>query len=299
MRVVPPELQGRLDGGATRICRCWRVRRPDGREFGFTDHDVDLAFDDTTFKASSGLDSTAVQASTGLAVDNVDVMGALTDAGVTEGDIRAGRFDGARIEQWLVDWERPDLRVLLFAGQFGEIRRVDGAFQVELRGPTEALNAAVGRTIQRRCDRRLGDEKCRFDRNARGFWAEAVVAEAPSAETLVVTSGLAGFQAGWFAAGSLSWLSGANAGMGTAVKADTVRSDGTRRIELWVRPGAAIAPGDRFRIYAGCDKSADACRTKFANFLNFRGFPHIPGDDWVAAYPRSGEVHDGSSLGRE
>lgn len=298
MRVIPAELQARLDSGVTELCRCWRVRRLDGREFGFTDHDGDLAFDGTTFKASSGLDATAVQASTGLAVDNVDVMGALTDAGVTEADVRAGRFDRAKVEQWLVDWRRTDLRVLLFAGQFGEIRRADGAFQVELRGPTEALNAAVGRTIQRRCDRRLSDEKCRFDRNAPGFSAEAEITGVTGAETFVVATALGGFQPGWFAAGMLNWVSGANAGMNGAVKADVALAGGGRRIELWVRPGAAIAVGDRFRIFAGCDKSAETCRAKFANFLNYRGFPHIPGDDWVAAYPRSGEVHDGTSLGR-
>jgi len=52
----------------------------------------------------------------------------------------------------------------------------------------------------------------------------------------------------------------------------------------------------RFRVVAGCDKTAETCRAKFSNFLNFRGFPHIPGDDWVTAYPKNGAVHDGSSL---
>lgn len=60
-------------------------------------------------------------------------------------------------------------------------------------------------------------------------------------------------------------------------------------------PGATVAAGDRFRVVAGCDKSADTCRAKFANFLNFRGFPHLPGDDWVTAYPKDGQINDGSS----
>ena len=53
---------------------------------------------------------------------------------------------------------------------------------------------------------------------------------------------------------------------------------------------------DRFRIIAGCDKRAETCRKKFSNLLNFRGFPLIPGDDWVTAYPKEGANHDGSSL---
>jgi uncharacterized phage protein (TIGR02218 family) len=107
MREIDPELRRRLDGGATKLCRCWRVRRRDGRELGFTDHDGDLSFDGATFRASTGMDASALQATTGLAVDNAQVRGALSDAGIREEDIRTGRFDGARVEHWLVDWERP------------------------------------------------------------------------------------------------------------------------------------------------------------------------------------------------
>ncbi len=121
MRAIDPELQARLDGRATRLCRCWRVLRKDGMALGFTDHDRDLSFEATLFRASSGMDTTTLQLATGLSVDNAQATGALSDASVREEDIRAGRFDDAEIWHWLVDWERPDLRVLLFRGRFGEI----------------------------------------------------------------------------------------------------------------------------------------------------------------------------------
>jgi len=297
MRTIHPDLRTRLDAGATTLCRCWRVRRCDGREFGFTDHDLNLVFDETTFKASSGMTASAVESTTGLAVDNAEGVGALSDAGISEDDIRAGRFDRAGVEHWLVDWTRPDLRVLLFAGHFGEIRRSDGAFEVELRGLTEQLNVAVGRTLLRGCDRRLGDAKCRFDLETAGFQAESEVATVDLGSK-ITARGLEGFAGDWFTAGDLLWLSGANAGERIAVKRDVVLSGAIRRIELWRQPGAPIAVGDGFRIFAGCDKRFETCRGKFANLLNFRGFPHIPGDDWVAAYPKNGEVHDGSSRQR-
>ncbi len=294
MRRIDPGLQARLDAGATTLCRCWRVRRRDGRALGFTDHDGDLAFDGTTFVASTGMDASAIQATTGLAVDNSQAVGALTAAGVSEEDVRAGRFDRAKVEHWLVDWSEPALRVLMFVGTFGEIRYADGAFEVELRGLTEGLNVAVGRRLTRGCDRRLGDAKCGFDIEAPGFAAEAEVGELRGRAGLAA-AGLAGFAPDWFTAGALTWLSGPNAGEAAAVKRDVLGGDGLRRIDLWQEPGAAMTVGDRFRIAAGCDKQAETCRGKFGNFLNFRGFPDIPGDDWVAAYPRNGEVHDGSS----
>lgn len=294
MRSIPPELQARLDGGATRLCRCWRVRRRDGETYGFTDHDRDLDIEGTLFKASTGMDASAVQTSTGLAVDNAQSVGALSDAGLSANDLRAGRFDGAEVEHWLVDWERPDLRVELFRGTFGEIRRADGAFEVELRGLAEGLNTAVGRAIQRGCDRRLGDGKCRFDLGKPGFSAEAVVSAVLS-EVEIRADALDDFSPGWFAQGAIEWLTGANGGERGSVKADVPGQPSGRKIALWQRPGATIAVGDRLRIVAGCDRRAETCRSKFGNFLNFRGFPHIPGEDWVTTYPKDGDVHDGSS----
>jgi hypothetical protein len=29
----------------------------------------------------------------------------------------------------------------------------------------------------------------------------------------------------------------------------------------------------------------ETCRLKFDNLMNFRGFPDIPGDDWLVAHP--------------
>jgi uncharacterized phage protein (TIGR02218 family) len=294
MRWIDPELQARLDGGATTLCRCWLVRRRDGVTLGFTDHDADVGFDGVVFAASSGMDASALQTATGLSVDNAQAMGALSAAAVSEADVRAGRYDRAEIWLWLVDWQLPALRVLQFRGSFGEIRRTDGAFEVELRGLAEALNAPVGRAVLRTCDRALGDERCRFDVAQPGFSGEGEVLEATGGS--LVAGGLADFEDGWFAQGVLRWLDGGNAGEVAAVKTDAAAADGGRRLALWQAPGRPAEPGERFRVVAGCDKRAATCLSKFGNFINFRGFPHLPGEDWVTAYPKDGGSHDGRSL---
>lgn len=66
-------------------------------------------------------------------------------------------------------------------------------------------------------------------------------------------------------------------------------------IELLDAPTIALALGAAFAIYAGCDKRFQTCRAKFANAANFRGFPHMPGNDAVQAGPVTGERLDGSS----
>lgn len=46
---------------------------------------------------------------------------------------------------------------------------------------------------------------------------------------------------------------------------------------------------------ARCDKRWETCVGTFANGVNFRGFPDIPGDDFIAAHPVEGGRHDGRS----
>ncbi len=59
-----------------------------------------------------------------------------------------------------------------------------------------------------------------------------------------------------------------------------------------------MVTGDLIRVEAGCDKRLETCRFKFNNILNFQGFPHIPGEDWLMSYPSEGQPHDGGSLFR-
>ena len=70
-------------------------------------------------------------------------------------------------------------------------------------------------------------------------------------------------------------------------------------LDLWSVPARAIAAGDLLVLEAGCDKSFDMCRSKFFNTLNFRGFPHMPGNDELIKIARAGEPGlDGGSLFR-
>ena len=286
-------LQAHLALGVTTVCRTWLVRRQDGVAYGFTDHDGDLGFDGILFKASSGLSARVLQQTTGLSVDNSEALGALSDASVTEADLLAGRFDGAEVRSWLVNWADVAQRVELFRGSFGEITRVAGQFRAELRGQTEALNQPQGRVYHRGCSAILGDAACGFDLARPEFAVEAAIDQA--AGVVLRFAGLTSFAGGWFQRGRLVVLSGAAAGLVGVIKAD--RQEGAlRAVELWSGLGVDLAPGDVVRLEAGCDKMAETCRGKFDNFLNFRGFPHIPGDDWLASYPTSAQPLDGGSL---
>lgn len=290
---MPADLKAHLHEGATTLCRCWAILRSDGVVMGFTDHDLPLAFDGISFKADTGLTAFALQQSTGLSVDNSEALGALRDAGIREADIEAGRFDGAEVKAWLVNWIDPAQRWLQFRGTIGEIKRSGGAFEAELRGLTEALNAPMGRVFQSPCTAVLGDTACRFNVGQAGYSVDVSVAEITE-DGHLLWSDLGSFTPEWFTRGRLTVLSGVSEGLWAAIKVDKQTAAG-RQIELWTPLRSPLSTGDLVRLQPGCDKRAETCRQKFNNFLNFQGFPDIPGEDWLMASPRSGNPNTGGS----
>lgn len=285
-----------LATGSTTVCRAWAITRTDGVVFGFTDHDRPLVFEGITFRAETGLSARALVQSTGLSVDNSEALGALSDAAVTEEDIVAGRFDGAEVQAWLVNWQRVSERVLQFRGALGEITRAGGAFQAELRGLAERLNQPQGRVYQRLCSAMLGDGECRFDLTLPGYSVIRTV-ELVEERLIFHFAAFGGFDDRWFERGRLTVLSGPAAGLSAAIKNDRQIGAG-RMLELWQALGADIRPGDQLRLEAGCDRRMEVCRVKFNNISNFRGFPHVPGEDWLTSFPSSSSVNDGGSLAR-
>ncbi|MFD2181425.1 DUF2163 domain-containing protein [Rhodoplanes azumiensis] len=282
MRRIPEALRDLLASGVTTLCRCWRVVRPDGVTLGFTDHDADILLDATPCRAGSGLDASEATARFGLQVDGGEVFGALADDALTEADLAAGRYDAATIETWLVDWSAPSTRLLLAVGTLGEVRRDGTAFTAELRSLSEKLAQESGRVYTAACTADLGDARCRVDLGAAGFSANGTVAGLEATSTIRV-SGLTSFADGWFTAGRLAFTSGANAGLASEVKRHAVDPAGVA-VALWQAMPEPIAPGDAFVITAGCDKQFATCRDRFANVDNFRGFPHIPGNDYVISH---------------
>lgn len=276
-------LYAHLESGATTVCRAWTVRRTDDVVMGFTDHDQDLTVDGVLCRADTGMTARALQQTTGLSVDNSEAAGALSDASIREADLLAGRFDGAEVRSYLVNWSAPGDWIEQFRGTFGEIMRAGGAFRAELRGLTEALNRPQGFAYLQNCSAILGDERCGFDTSLPGYFHEGTVETVEDARMFTFTA-FAGFDDRWFEHGRFEILSGAAAGLVGSIKNDRQLTPG-RQIELWQSLGAEVLPGDGFRMIAGCDKTAATCRAKFTNFLNYRGFPHIPGEDWLASYP--------------
>lgn len=294
MRTLPPGLQARLDTGCTTLATAWIVRRTDGMVLGFTDHDADLVVDGIACHAASGFDASAAAEKLGFAPAAAELAGALVDDAISDTDLRAGRYDGATVEVHCVDWERPDLAVHLSTLTLGAVTREGKAFRAELRSRASALDVERGRLYTPRCAADLGDARCGVDLTGPDRRGEAVVVA--TAEGSLVLSGLA-LDLDRLAGGRLAVTSGAAAGWNVEIAAASVVSGGVR-LSLWQPPPDPPAPGDAVTVTIGCDKRFATCRDRFANALNFRGFPHMPGIDRILSVPVPGEGgHDGSVVG--
>ncbi|HZP70628.1 MAG TPA: DUF2163 domain-containing protein [Pseudolabrys sp.] len=293
MRSIPAALQSKLDAGITTLCRCWLVARNDGVTQGFTDHDEDIVLGGVICRADSGLTGSEVTQKLGLAVDSSELSGALASDTLNEADLAAGCYDAAAVEVWLVDWSEPPLRVLLAKGTLGEVRRDGRAFTAEVRGLSDRLAQETGRLYTATCSADLGDARCKVDLGDAALRGSGAVSSLAGTSTFTA-SGLDAFADGWFTAGKLTFTGGANAGLGVEVKSH--RKGDAVTLALWQPMPAPITAGDTFAVTAGCDKRFATCRGRFNNAVNFRGFPHIPGNDFVVSYPLPGQPgNDGAS----
>lgn len=286
MSTLEPGFAEHIETGNTTLCRCWAVVRRDGWTMGFTDHDLDLRFDGIDFRADTGLSAAALQQTTGLSVDNTEALGALNDSSITDEDIEAGRFDGAEVRAWLVNWADVGRRALMFRGHIGEVRRREGAFEAELRGLTDILNQPTGRVYQKNGNAVL-------DPDDPAFAVEVPIAEVEERRVFRFND-LTSYRDRWFQFGTLTMRTGEAKDLSGSIKRDYFE-DGQRVIELWRPIRQPIKTGDRVHLLAGCDNTIGDHNEKFGSLLDFMGFPDIPGDDWSFTDPNRAADVDGGS----
>lgn len=353
MRTVPVGLAAHLLEECTTLATCWKITRSDGEEFYFTDHDVDLTVSGDVYESSNGYERTAVRDTSSFAVDSMDLSGFFNETTISRSDIRAGLFDRASVEVFVVNHQDTTQgRIVIKHGTLGEVRMTpSGKFSAEMRGLKQALAQKIGEQIAPECRVELGSTKCSvplqpavlgrsaavtvgqyyrvvtdgaaldqaqyenriylvtvagttdasqptYDETvgndtvdgtatleAVAAWTRhAVVSTASTNQTFIITITESRAVDDWFNGGLVTWESGNNDGATMEVK-DWVQS--TNTLTLFLPMPFNVQVGDRLRVYPGCDKRYATCKARFANGINFRGEPFLPGRDWLGRYPNA------------
>ena len=107
-----------------------KFTRGDGTVFGFTDHDTDIVFGSTTYLSDAGITPTAVNSTSNLAVDNLEIQGGYDSSGITKADVIAGRWDYAAVTVYRVNFNDPDNQSeIIRAGRVGQITLFDNLYK--------------------------------------------------------------------------------------------------------------------------------------------------------------------------
>ncbi|PIR33976.1 MAG: hypothetical protein COV36_01795 [Alphaproteobacteria bacterium CG11_big_fil_rev_8_21_14_0_20_44_7] len=274
MKVISTELRSHLEGEATTLATCWKLTCRDGDVLGFTDHDEELLIDSVNYIASSGFNPTAVQSTSSLAVDNLDVDGVLDDASITEENIFSGKYDFAEIEIFMVNYADLSQGALnIKRGWIGEVSYSKQHFIAEVRGLTEKLNQKIGDIFSPTCRANLGDAKCGADLEE--YTVSGEITDVSSRQVFADSALVAA--SGYYNFGRIIFTSGENQGLSMEIK--DYREGGA--ITLVLPMAFTVDVGDAFDIIAGCDKYFSTCVYKFDNAVNFRGEPHVLGLDKI------------------
>ena len=259
----------------TSICTCWHITRRDGVEFFFTDHDHNIVFGGDTYLAAVGYTRTAISASSGLDVDNVEMTGIFDDDSVTLDDLRSKKFNYAEVETFLLNWaDLTQGQMKLRKGHIGEVSASpSGMFNTEFRGMGQAFSQKLVEVYAPECRADLGDARCQV--NLASFTSAETVTAVTDTANFTLSNGDVRAVDGWYDGGLLTWVTGDNA-------------DSSMEVKTWLATGVAnlfmpmplaIQVGDTCNVVAGCNKLLGHCRDKFNNVVNRRAEDYIPGVD--------------------
>lgn len=251
-----------------------------GSTYRWTNSDIDVVAGGFTFaRGGAGgaplVSRGKVRQAAGLEVDKLDVMlgggdSALLGTTKLGAAAAAGALDGAYVQvdrAFLVAgvWE---LAEKWFVGNVGQVVPSSREVQLEVVSELELLDRPLPRNVyQTGCGHALFDAGCGLLKSA---FSTALSAGAGA--TLTTVPATDAHATGHFDLGWITWTSGANAGVRSAVKSWVTGGTFTLMLRLPYVPAA----GDAFTAFAGCDRKQATCNTKFANLPRFRGFPYLP-----------------------
>lgn len=245
-----------------------------GSVIRLTDHPRDLTMSNgQTYLTRSGYEFTGYSSSSGMQASMVDLEGIAGISGVGRDQLMSGAYDGARAYLFATTWRTPtEDQEPMLASILGKVTLLDERYRVEEMALVDALGQTVGDTYTPGCPKRFGGQE----------FAGCKVALGPITVTGALTHKTSNIvfrdsgrteAADWFAAGTIRFTSGANAGL-PPKEVKRFEADGT--VEIFEPFHYAVEIGDEYEMVPGCRKRLQDCRDKWNNVANFGGFSFVP-----------------------
>lgn len=287
-------LEGTLTAkGRAAIAVCMQCLLADGTTvYGFTTLDRDLTIDlgdghgSVVYESASGATSSEVSNNGNNDVDSMEITLLLNSARITEADVLAGKWNGAQVKLFLVNWEDLSQGVLkMRTGWLGQVVLDRGTAKAELLGLLQHFQSTIGEVVSQTC---LNDFCGAVDGRGRGcgldiatFTETGVVTDWDPDLMILYSNDFAGFADGTFDEGRVTFDAQPWITFGIKI---------SRQVEgalvLKQFPPFTVTAGMAITVTKGCLKTFDFCRDSRSNAARFRGFPHLKGNDKLVQFGR-------------
>jgi len=276
-RSLSEDLVSHFGQEVTTIATCWRIERRDGTVLGFTNHDETISYNGVDYSPFSSAGISDLEQMADTEADNVDIEIAFDSEYITKTDVQLGLYDNAAMHVFLINYKDTTQGIVqLISGRLGEAEVKEYGGKAEMVSIGHALLNRIGRTYEYRCDAVFGGAKCGVD--AEALQVNGTVTAVT--DRAIFTDSSRSEDDDYFNYGLIEFTSGANNGWTREVK-----DFGSGQFTAFARFPYDISIGDTFTATPGCDKYPDTCKDRYDNFINFRGFPHLPGRDEITRYP--------------
>lgn len=290
MKSIPATLLAHEQEEATTLCLLCRVLTKDGVLYGFTNLDASITYDPATVDphstgddwgsavhaADNGFTPERLQMSADLNVDNTDLQGWVSDAGITEAMIRAGLFDYAKVRVYRVNYmDLTQGHELVGTGTVGETKFSNAGWRAEWRSLKQQLRQTISKVYSLTCRAQFGSKPIgtvgeqpteRYPCGKDWVWTTSTITAVDVDEPARIFTDTANTEAdGFYEPGVVEILDGPNAGK--QMEIDTQASDVfTLALEL----PYPLTVGVSYRRRRDCDKTKPMCKDVHDNLVNMR-----------------------------
>lgn len=303
-RTISAALKAHKALPATTTCRCWRIKRQDGTNEAWTEHDAALSINTGMGEGTlsylpipGGTPSGYAQRSD-LSAGNLDIeMAYGPDATSDESLLRGGAYDYAEVWTFECNWANLAQGILKLAyGRLGQVSLDDDKASIECRGLAQLLASLIGDVYLPECRATFGDSLCKIDITP--FTHTGTINVVTDNRRFTLSGGAAGQADQYYSYGVITFITGENAGLSMQVESYYTITFG--QITLIEPMPFDVASGDQISITAGCNRTWQKCKTFVSDALqgggttegsglgnrkNFRGYPGLPGLDEAANVP--------------
>ena len=161
MRTISAALLAHLQGNVQTTATLWLIKRTDGAQFAFTDHDQPITYNGVTYQSAGGYTHSQVEMSNDLSTSNLEVTAIFDSSTITQASLESGQWDFAAVTCSLVNYD--DLTqgaVVLETGYLGQLTIKNGTYTAELRGLAQLSQQEQGDIYSPTCRANFGDSKC-------------------------------------------------------------------------------------------------------------------------------------------